>query len=69
MINQVFAQNFVRKMYRQMNLKVNVMNEKGVILASATPERVGDFHMCAYEIIQKGLNMSVTETQIGRAHV
>ena len=62
MINQVFAQNFVRKMYRQMNLKVNVMNEKGVILASATPERVGDFHMCAYEIIQKGLNMSVTET-------
>lgn len=44
-----------------MHLKVNVMNEKGVILASTTPERVGDFHMCAYEIIQKGLNISVTE--------
>lgn len=61
MINQVFAQNFVRKMNRQMDLKVNVMNEKGVIIASAAPERVGDFHMCAYEIIEQGLNLSITE--------
>lgn len=61
MINPVFAQNFVRKINHQMDLKINVMNEKGMIIASATPERIGDFHMCAYEIIQQGLNLLVTE--------
>ncbi len=61
MINPVFAQNFVRKMNRQMGIKINVMNEHGVIIASASPERIGDFHMCAYEIIEQGLNISITE--------
>lgn len=61
MINKVFAQNFVNKMQRSMNLMVNVMDERGVIIASATKERVGDFHVCAYEIIQKNLPMLVTK--------
>lgn len=60
MINKVFAQNFVRKMQQTMNLKVNVMDERGVIVASASKERVGDFHLCAYEIIQKELPMMIT---------
>ena len=60
MINKVFAQNFVRKMEHTMNLKVNVMDERGVIIASASKERVGDFHLIAYEIIQKGLPMLIT---------
>ena len=44
MINKIFAQNFVRKMEQTMNLKVNVMDERGIIVASASKERVGDFH-------------------------
>lgn len=60
MINKVFAQNFVRKMQHTMKLKVNVMDERGVIVASASKERVGDFHLCAYEIIQKNLPMLIT---------
>lgn len=60
MINKIFAQNFVRKMEQTMNLKVNVMDERGVIIASASKERVGDFHLVAYEIIQKSLPMLVT---------
>lgn len=60
MINKIFAQNFVRKMEQTMNLKVNVMDERGIIVASASKERVGDFHLVAYEIIQKELPMLIT---------
>ena len=60
MINKIFAQNFVRKMEQTMNLKVNVMDERGIIVASASKERVGDFHLVAYEIIQKDLPMLIT---------
>lgn len=60
MINKIFAQNFVRKIEQSMKLKVNVMDEKGVIIASSSKERVGDFHICAYEIIQNDLSMLVT---------
>lgn len=50
MINKIFAQNFVRKMEQTMNLKVNVMDEHGIIVASASKERVGDFHLIAYDL-------------------
>lgn len=60
MINKIFAQNFVKKMEQNMKIKVNVMDEKGVIIASTSKERVGDFHICAYEIIQKNLPILIT---------
>ncbi|MDO5349342.1 MAG: sugar diacid recognition domain-containing protein [Lachnospiraceae bacterium] len=60
MINKIFAQNFVRKIEQNMKIKVNVMDERGVIIASTSKERVGDFHICAYEIIQNSLPMLVT---------
>ena len=62
MINPIFEQNFVNKMNRQMGLNINVMNEQGVIIASVSPERIGTFHICAYEILEQGLDLSVTET-------
>lgn len=60
MINKIFAQNFVKKIEQNMKIKVNVMDEKGVIIASSSKERVGDFHICAYEIIQNSLPMLIT---------
>ena len=38
MINKIFAQNFVRKIQQSMKLKVNVMDEKGVIIASTSKD-------------------------------
>ena len=61
MIDQRFAQDFVTKIYRQLHVNVNVMNEKAVIIASAMPERIGDFHICAYQIIQQRLPILKTE--------
>ena len=60
MINKVFAQNFVKKIEQNMKIKVNVMDERGVIIASSSKERVGDFHICAYEIIQNNIPMLIT---------
>lgn len=61
MINKVFAQNFIRKIERTMNIKVNVMDERGVIIASSSAERIGDFHLCAFEIIENNLSIMITK--------
>lgn len=61
MIDQQFAQEFVTKIYRQLHINVNVMNEKAVIIASAMPERIGEFHICAYQVIQQRLPILKTE--------
>lgn len=61
MINQSFAQHFVKKLDRSLHLKINVMDEKGIIIASCSPERIGYFHQAAYELISRNIPMSVTE--------
>lgn len=69
MLNTAFARSFVSKIKRRLNLNVNIMNEQGIIIASANAERIGAFHSCAYEIIKKRipeqLINSVDETMIG----
>nr|WP_314463544.1 sugar diacid recognition domain-containing protein [uncultured Clostridium sp.] len=52
MINVEFARDYVAKMNRQLGININIMNEKGIIIASSTPSRVGDFHLIAYELIK-----------------
>lgn len=61
MISQVFAQNFICKIERSLEIKVNVFNEKGIIIASSSPERVGSFHSAAFHIIQNNLPVTVIE--------
>ena len=61
MINQLFAQNFIDNINRQMSIRINVMNEKGVIIASTDKSRVGDFHILAYEIITQKKRIAITE--------
>jgi len=54
MINSAFAQNFVNKVNRQLKYDVNIMNDKGIVIASSKAERVGSFYNIAHEIVQKG---------------
>ena len=61
MLNQLFAQNFIDSINRRMNVRINVMNEKGVIIASTDKSRIGDFHILAYEIISQEKDMLITE--------
>lgn len=61
MIDQAFAQTFVSAIRRKLGICVNIMNEKGVIIASASPERIGSFHSLAYQIIQSRIPEQVTD--------
>ncbi|MBS6646296.1 MAG: helix-turn-helix domain-containing protein [Clostridiaceae bacterium] len=61
MIDVEIAQNFIQKMQRQIDVPINIMNEKGIIIASSTPERVGDFHQLAYDMIVNRQSISITE--------
>jgi carbohydrate diacid regulator len=53
MFNKTFAQNFVDKLHRQLGYHINIMNEKGIIIASSDYERIGDFHIIAHDMIAK----------------
>ena len=61
MISQAFAKSFVAKVYRQLSINVNIMNEKGIIIASSSPERVGTFHAAAYDMLQRRIPMIITD--------
>jgi carbohydrate diacid regulator len=61
MLNATFAQAFVEKIKRKLDLNVNIMNEQGIIIASSSAERIGSFHSLAYEILQKRIPEQITE--------
>ena len=60
MIDPAMAQGFIDRFYKQLKIHLNVMNEKAIMIASSRPERIGHFHSCAYEIIQKQLPVMIT---------
>ncbi|TAH74795.1 MAG: hypothetical protein EWM47_01450 [Anaerolineaceae bacterium] len=47
------ASNIVQEVNSVIPMKINIMNEKGIIIASSNPSRIGTFHEGAYRIIQK----------------
>lgn len=53
MLNASLAQNFVDRVHRQLQLNVNIMNDKGIIIASTDSARIGDFHIIAHDIISR----------------
>lgn len=69
MINIDFARDYVAKINRQLGINVNIMNEKGIIIASGAPSRLGTFHSAAYELIKSKKFISIidkpSDDQIG----
>ncbi len=61
MINVELVRDYVTKIHRQLGININIMNEKGIIIASGTPSRVGDFHLVAYELIKSKNFVSIIE--------
>lgn len=51
MIDVALAEKFVKKAGNYTQYNINIMNEKGIIIASSDPVRVGSFHEVAYQII------------------
>lgn len=51
MLDSVFAQKFIEKIKKYTDYNINIMDEKGIIIASRTESRIGTFHEIAYRII------------------
>ena len=61
MLDSMFAQNLVERIMRNLGYNINIMNGKGIIIASGDHKRVGDFHEVAYEVIRKGLEYKLVK--------
>ena len=61
MINQAFAEQFIRRIRSQTDYNINIMNEHGIIIASCSEERVGTFHATAFRMITNNISINVTE--------
>lgn len=55
-LSRQIATNIVSEVNAVIPLKINIMNDSGVIIASSNPDRVGSFHDGALQVIQNNQN-------------
>lgn len=63
MIETELAKKFIEQVTQFTEYNINIMNEKGVIIASRDPKRVGTFHEVAYYIVTGSEDMVVTSNE------
>ncbi len=51
MIDKAFAEKFIERITRYTDYNINIMDEKGIIIASRNKKRVGQYHEIAYRLI------------------
>ena len=51
MIDKTFAEKFIERITRYTDFNINIMDEKGIIIASRDKKRVGQYHEIAYRLI------------------
>jgi len=65
MLNQEIAQRFIDRLDRVLDFNINIMDNRGIIIASRNPLRIGTFHEVAREVLVKGLSgLSVSRDEI-----
>lgn len=63
-LDEGIVRKFMEKMSVAVSHNINIMNEKGIIIASSKdPSRIGTFHEIAYNMIQNEIRQSSTEFQ------
>ena len=50
-INKKIAQSIMETVKNTIRHNINIMNERGIVIASSDPKRVGTFHEIAFQII------------------
>lgn len=61
MLDSLLAQKLAKKIMKQLGYNINIMNDKGIIIASGDTSRIGCFHEVAYKIINDKLNVGVAK--------
>lgn len=56
------AQKFVKKMKLLFDIDINIINDKGIIIASSQLERIGDFHEMAYHMIENNIEYTYNDS-------
>ena len=56
MLSIQIASNIVKEVNSVIPLKINIMNKKGIIIASSDPLRIGSFHEGALRIIENQID-------------
>lgn len=51
MIDPILANSFINRITQCTEYNINIMDERGIIIASRNPARVGDFHEVAMKIM------------------
>lgn len=59
MIAPALAQKIVERSMKVLPLNVNVMNARGIIIASGTPHRIGDLHAGAQMVLIRGETVEI----------
>ncbi len=67
MLNVELAEKFIEKIVIYTDYNINIMNDKGIIVASRDRARVGTFHEIAYQIIKEDKN--VIEVEMDNAYL
>ena len=57
------AERFVNQLVTYTKYNINIMNDKGIIIASRNKDRVGTFHEVAYEIISSRQEMAIADEE------
>ncbi len=60
-LGPTLAQKFIEKTAKNFEYNINIMNDKGIIIASKDPARVGTFHEVAYEMLNGTLDTGVVK--------
>jgi len=60
MITREIAEMLVKETSKVMNLNINVMNDKGVIIATRNPSRLNSIHEGAIEVVASGKALEIT---------
>jgi len=55
LINEDLARRIIRKLDRDINFNINIINSHGIIIASRDTQREGSFHEAAYRMIIQGI--------------
>lgn len=63
MIDALLAKKFIEKITQYTDYNINIMDEKGIIIASKNASRIGTFHEAAFQIIQSNQDTIVVDNE------
>lgn len=66
MITREIAEMLVKETSKVMNLNINIMDEKGVIIATGDPSRLDSIHEGALEVVKTGKELEITSENQGQ---